>query len=160
MYPRSGFRSGEQANVPSFWFSARVSKTAPFELGGHFGYLLFFSARGAGKGEPKDDREGGGGFIENPRGGGGCLRGIFWGGLNIVFSWLKCPPGNSKLLRLLGPISLRWKFASDSDFSSFYGVSRKKRPHCGLAVDGDLLRQKIAAICGFWCSQGFSSIAC
>ena len=46
------------------------------KLGGRFGYFLFFSARGGGRGSPRH-QEGGGDpfFIENPkRGGGGVFR--------------------------------------------------------------------------------------
>ena len=45
-------------------------------LGGRFGYFLFFSDRGRGKGSPSR-WEGGGGwsFIENPRTGGVSRRG-------------------------------------------------------------------------------------
>ena len=72
-------------------------------LGGRFGYFLFFSARGSGKGSPRRREEGGGRFlIENPSRGGLPGRaegargwegvcGEFWagggvgGGLNIFF---------------------------------------------------------------------------
>ena len=74
---------------------AATIQTVRGTLGGRFGYFLFFSPSGEGKGESGGDREAGGRFfIENPRRGGclpgrvrgpgGCLQG-FWegGGLNI-----------------------------------------------------------------------------
>ena len=39
-------------------------------LGGRFGYFLFFSARGGGRGSPGRRERGGSIFIENPRRGG------------------------------------------------------------------------------------------
>ena len=71
-------------------------------LGGRFGYFLFFSARG-GEGGVRGDREAGGRFFENPRGGGvyqegvgggreGVCRECGGGGLNILFSGPTCPP--------------------------------------------------------------------
>ena len=66
----------------------------------------FFLLGGRGGGV-RGDREGGGGSVfysksqeggrvsqegGGARGPGGCLPGIFWGGLNIFFRGLKCPP--------------------------------------------------------------------
>ena len=76
-------------------------------LGGRFGYFLFFFCSGEGSGNPWRQEgagvsfllrvPGGGGFPT--RGGGegpgGCLRGTLGGGAKYFFSGPKCPPRNA-----------------------------------------------------------------
>ena len=115
------------------------------KLGGRFGYFLFFSARGGGRGSPRPP---GGGvvdfFLKIPGGGGsrgggaegpgGCLRRIGdlgGGGLNIFFRGRNVPkierggktptPKISALLRKR-PVLLRANFVLTKD---------RKRPYYG-----------------------------
>ena len=91
-----------------------LQQAGTIKLGGRFGYFLFFSARGRGRGIPRR-REGGGErfFTENPRrgvcrvgwggGGGGGGRGAarvfarnLGGEAKYFFSGLKFPPSKER----------------------------------------------------------------
>ena len=119
------------------------------KLGGRFGYFLFFSARGGGRGSPRRQEggggihfllkiPGGGGFQEGPRGREGVcgeLGNLGGGGAKYFFSGPKRPP--SKFVKKF----LRFSFFRPGYWEEKSTKAHEKRPEkCSMVTSGNQRR--------------------